>query len=329
MTSHEETILNEINGYIRWSLLHCAIEMRLFDYLCHWTGAEEIAARMDTDHGKTELFLSGLTACGYLHKFCGRYVNTHTTALYLVSSGDLYQGHLFLSMSQMRLQGMDQLSTLLKPCEKPGFHLKAEDVWVRAWEHLLDFQKSIAPNLLSRIHALEGISGYRRLLDLGGGPGHVGISILQAFPVMTGVLFDLPGVVEKTSAHIAAMNMSKRFSPLAGDYNHDSLGRDYDLVIAGRSLYYAKNLDRLMDKIAGAMNHNATLLCMHEGLYNEKTAPAEVVLGRIGVALRGSDVSFERGEIEGAMERAGIGIRALHNLNAFGGNTDLIIGVKP
>ena len=111
-------------------------------------------------------------------------------------------------------------------------------------------------------------------------------------------------------------------------YNRDELGSGYDLIIAGRSLYYADDLGRLLEKITAAMNPGAVFLCLHEGLCNERTGPAEVVLSRIGVALRGSDVSFERGELEEALCAAGLHIQALHNLDELGGNADLIVGVK-
>ncbi len=330
MSPTPETLLNEINGPVRWHLLHYAVQVRIFDLLHDWTAAARIADQLNTDAQRTALYLDGLVACGYLHKFMARYRNTGMAERYLVSDGEQYQGRVFLALSRMRLQHLDRLQELLQPETHDLFRLADETVWAQAAAHLTDFQKAIAPHILARLHAMAHISECRDLIDLGGGPGYIGFTVLQVFTHMRGVLFDLPAVVEQARRLAEAMQLEPpRVRFRAGDYNRDSLGGGYDLVIAGRSLYYAHDIAALMRAIAASMNPKGILLCMHEGLYNERTAPPEVVLSRIGVALRGSDVSFERGELENAITGAGLRIEALHNLDALGGNTDLIVGVRP
>lgn len=325
----QQLLLDEINGYVRWSLLHGAVELQLFDHLRDWAGAGEVAARLDADQRRTALLLDGLTACGYLRKFCGQYMNAATTDRYLVSDADLYQGRVFMALSRLRLQGLDRLPELLRGEDRRTLRLEAEDLWAQAAEHLADFQKLIAPRIASLVSALPNADRFRRLLDLGGGPGGVGLGLLQAFPELEGTLFDLPAVIEQARRQAAAMQLAQRLQFLAGDYNRDDLGAGYDLVVAGRSLYYADDRGRLLAKIAAAMNSGGVLLCLHEGLCNERTRPAEVVLSRIGVALRGSDVSFERGELESGLLAAGLRIQCVYNLDELGGNADLIVGVKP
>jgi hypothetical protein len=43
--------------------------------------------------------------------------------------------------------------------------------------------------------------GIRTLADIGGGNGSVITAILNKYPAMHGILFDLPGVMERTNAH--------------------------------------------------------------------------------------------------------------------------------
>lgn len=328
-TVENRILLDEINGYVRWSLLHCALHLQLFDHLRDWTQADAVAARLDTNGRRTGLLLDGLTACGYLKKFCGRYINAETASRYLVSDADLYQGRVFLAMSRLRLQGLDRLPDLLRAQDDRSVRLEAENLWAQATDHLADFQKLIGPRIANLLSALPNVATLRRMLDLGGGPGGVGLTLLQAFPRLQGILFDLPAVIAKARQQAAAMGLSQRMHFLAGDYNRDDLGSGYDLVIAGRSLYYAADPGRLLEKIAAAMNPGAVLLCLHEGLSNERTQPAQVVLSRIGVALQGSDVSFERGQLESGLHAAGLRIQALYNLDDLGGNADLLVGVKP
>jgi SAM-dependent methyltransferase len=303
--------------------------LRIFDHLKTWATATDVARRLEIHAGKTALFLDSLTACGYVRKFCGRFRNSQMANQYLFSGSGQYQGRVFKAMSHMRLQGLDRLADLLRGDDPESFRLQDESVWSRAAEHLLDFQKSISPFIIDRLHALKDMSDRNSLLDLGGGPGYVGFAVLKEFPHMKGTLFDLPQVAEKARANAAAMNLLPRVRIIGGDYNKDGLGRGYDLVIAGRCLYYGDRLDCLMKRIAESMNKGGILFCMHEGLFNERTAPGDVVISRIGVALRGADVSFERGEMENAMAHAGLEILSIHNSDDPGGNTDLIVGRRP
>jgi hypothetical protein len=52
------------------------------------------------------------------------------------------------------------------------------------------------------IAAAHGFSGYRRIVDVGGGHGALLAAVLDRYQVPFGVLFDLPEVVETTHGAI-------------------------------------------------------------------------------------------------------------------------------
>ena len=56
------------------------------------------------------------------------------------------------------------------------------------------------------------------LADIGGGNGSVLTKILKKFPHMQGLLFDLPGVIERSAPVIAAMNIASRCQLVSGDF---------------------------------------------------------------------------------------------------------------
>ncbi len=60
-------------------------------------------------------------------------------------------------------------------------------------------------------------SGIDTLVDVAGGHGKVLTSVLQAYPTMKGVLFDLPYVVEGARANLAAPGLAGRCRAEAGD----------------------------------------------------------------------------------------------------------------
>ncbi len=61
-------------------------------------------------------------------------------------------------------------------------------------------------------------SGIGTLVDVAGGHGFLLSSILQKYPAMSGVLFDLAHVVEGAQKRIAAMGIAERCQTVAGDF---------------------------------------------------------------------------------------------------------------
>ncbi|HJQ81150.1 MAG TPA: methyltransferase [Lacipirellulaceae bacterium] len=61
-------------------------------------------------------------------------------------------------------------------------------------------------------------SGINTVVDIGGGNGSQLIALLQAHPTMRGILFDLPHVVERAKAPIAAAGLAERCQLVAGSF---------------------------------------------------------------------------------------------------------------
>ena len=61
-------------------------------------------------------------------------------------------------------------------------------------------------------------SGIQTLVDVGGGNGSNITHILQKYPEMQGILFDLPHVVERAQPHIEAAGLSERCKIVGGNF---------------------------------------------------------------------------------------------------------------
>ena len=66
-------------------------------------------------------------------------------------------------------------------------------------------------------------------MDVGGGHGVLMRGVLEAHPHVRGVVFDLPGVIESTRAHLADAGLTDRCEAIAGDF--------FDAVPAGGDAY--------------------------------------------------------------------------------------------
>lgn len=62
------------------------------------------------------------------------------------------------------------------------------------------------------------LSGVKVLADIGGGNGSLLSAVLGKYPTMQGILFDLPGVIERAKTNIEKAGLSGRCSCVAGNF---------------------------------------------------------------------------------------------------------------
>jgi len=68
------------------------------------------------------------------------------------------------------------------------------------------------------VAAAYDFSGFQTVVDIGGGTGNMLVTILDHYPVIRGVLFDLPDVVREAPALIQARGLTDRVTVEAGDF---------------------------------------------------------------------------------------------------------------
>jgi demethylspheroidene O-methyltransferase len=81
-----------------------------------------------------------------------------------------------------------------------------------------------------QVLAAYRVGRHTRLLDIGGGEGTFLRTAARRAPRLQLALFDLPAVVERARARLAAADLLKRSELHAGDFLHDKLPPDCDLI---------------------------------------------------------------------------------------------------
>ena len=82
-----------------------------------------------------------------------------------------------------------------------------------------DVMTSASSDEGAAIAAAHDFSGYRRIVDVGGGHGALLAAVLDRYPRPLGVLFDLPDVVETARGAIDSHIAAGRVEKLAGDFS--------------------------------------------------------------------------------------------------------------
>jgi predicted TPR repeat methyltransferase len=170
---------------------------------------------------------------------------------------------------------------------------------------------------------------FQKMLDLGGGPGLIGMAIVDAHPTMKGVIFDLPPVIKETKKFITEYEMEERMDVLGGDFNRDPIGGGYDLVLASGVLQFATDIDAVVKKVYEALNPRGVFVSLYPfGHTHERTKPESIVLSLLSMALMGQEAGVDQGYIAESMLRSGFTSVRSRALDTFMGPMDLDIARK-
>jgi len=119
------------------------------------------------------------------------------------------------------------------------------------------------------------LTGFRQMVDLGGGTGHLAIAACEKYPALRAIVFDLPQVIETASKHAAQSNAAARLSVLGGNFFHDELP-EADLFAMGRILHDwpEEKIKTLLAKIYSRLPTGGAILLAEKLLLDDKAGPA-------------------------------------------------------
>ena len=318
---------------IRSKLLLAGIELRVFNHMSEPETAETVAAAISSHPKNTGLFLDGLAACDLLLKKNGLYQNAPVTQAFLVEESPTYLGLVFANQFQINYPILNDLPKLVKkgpPPALPEEDGNSEEMCMKfTAAHASTERAGMAQQVAEIVSELPEFPTLQKMLDLGGGPGLIGIAAVATHPNMSGVIFDRLAIVKVARTFIEEYEMEDRVEVLGGDYLQDSIGGGYDLVVASDNLYYGRDeTDLIVKKIYDALNPAGVFVSFHGGLTHERTGPDRMLLGMILDELMGWGSMIDQGFIADSMLRARFKSVRSRTLETDWGPMDLDVGRK-
>ena len=294
---------------VKWEALKTAIELGLFDVVSEWTSAETVAETLSTHAENTGHLMNALAAMGYLEKAGGRFRNSSEAEAFLTTGKETSIGGMLAyheSWFRPVLNGGMVERVCNGPVENAG-DVADEAIWANAARMAANHQRcGRAQRIAACVSALPEFPSFARILDMGGGPGLMGIAVAGSHPSLRCVVFDRESVCRVADEFIAEYGMEERVETRSGDYMADPIGADYDFVMANYTLnFYRDRLDDIVSKVYRALKPGGIFMVTSDGLTEEKTAPLGMVVSWLPSALQGMDLAFEQGVISDAMIRAG------------------------
>jgi SAM-dependent methyltransferase len=323
------TLLGVSSGYWRGCALQAAVRLKIFSIIGQQQkNSALIADEASTDARATELLLDALSAMGLLKKTGLIYSNTDFSKTHLQESSPGYMGHIILHHHHI-LDGWAQLDKAVctgKKIDKRSYGADIER------ESFLLGMFNLAQGLAPQIAASIDLTGRKRLLDLGGGPGTYSIHFCKENPDLEAVIFDRPTTEPIAAKVVASYDLSDRISFEGGDFNTTVLPKNsFDVAWLSHILHSNsyEECEKCIQKTANALTPGGLLL-VHDFILNSvKDGPEFPALFSLNM-LVGTDEgrSYSDREITSMFEQAGLSQITQHNFRAPN-DSSIISAIKP
>ena len=222
-------LLQLSGGYWSACALHAGVELDLFTPLAERArSAEDLAGVVGADPRGLAMLLSALTALHLLEKAGSTFAATPFAAEFLARSSPKYLGHI-IRHHHLLMASWAHLEDAVRkggPIRQRASYDNDEEARESFLMGMFNLATQIAPQIVSRID----LTGRRRLLDLGGGPGTYAIHFCQKNPRLAAVVYDLPSTRRFAEATIARFGLADRVVFTAGDFLTDGITDRFDVA---------------------------------------------------------------------------------------------------
>ncbi|MFN7925583.1 MAG: methyltransferase [Bryobacteraceae bacterium] len=324
-------VVDLIEAFRRSKTMFAAVEFRLFDRLANGPAEPRAIRREDEDLDTLTRLMDACIALGLLTKQGGAYANTPASDAYLRrESPRTMTGYIVYSNRMLW-----QLWAHLEDAVREGSHRWKQvygiegsvfDYFYRTEEAKREFLLGMhgfgliaSPSVVSAFD----LSRFHRMVDLGGGTGHLCLAACERYPNLEAAVFDLPQAV----AFAREFTAGSRVELLAGDFFADPLP-PADLYAVGRILHDwgEEKIKKLLAKIHAALPPRGALLIAEKLLRDDLSGPAHVHMQSLNMLVCTEGRERSLAQYRTLLEAAGF----VEVQGKFTGSTvDAVMAIRP
>ena len=239
--------------------------------------ASTLAHEMGVRPELLDTVLYALASSGLLSVKDGCFSNTAEASRFLVSASKDYIGsnhEVFSDLWSAALRTADTVRSGA-PQAKHDFAAMAPEA-LRSFFRGLDAAARASARKLRRDF---DFSGYRHLLDAGGGSGGIAVGMCQAFPELRATVADLPSVTPVTSEFIEEAGLADRIGTLPCNVVEEPPGGPYDAAVlrAFVQVLSVEDAERALANVAHSLAPGGRIYIMGRMLDDSRLGPPESV----------------------------------------------------
>ena len=312
MEKEQWTVANLLQlsgGYWSACALHAGVKLDLFTPLAERRHtASGLGEFLMIDTRGLAMLLNALAAMGLLEKQGDDYAATSFAAEFLGRTSPAYVGHIIMHHHHLMASWahLDEAVKSGGPIRNRDSHGDDEAMRESFEMGMFNLAMQIAPMIVSRID----LSGRRRLLDLGGGPGTYAIHFCRHNPDLRAVVYDLPSTRRFAEQTIDRFGLNGRISFEAGDFDSDDIQGSFDVAWLSHILHSAgpSGCAAILKKAVATLEPGGMILVLEFIMDDAMDGPTFPALFSLNMLLGTPDgQAYSQGQIFTMLAAAGVG----------------------
>ncbi len=311
-TPDPSPVIDLIEAFRRSKTMFAAVSLGVFEQMP--ATAADAAQHLKADPEATARLLDGCAALGLLRKEGDLYSNMPVAERFLrADSPHTLRGYIRYSD-----EALYPMWAHLDDAVREGSHRWRQTFgldgalfshFFRSDDAMRDFLLGMHGFGMLTSPAVVGafdLSGFRRLVDLGGATGHLTIAACERYPDLRGVVFELPAVAPAAREQVARSSARDRIEVVEGDFFADDLP-DSDLFALGQVLHdwTEDKIARLLRRIYDRLPDGGGLLIAERLLDDDGAGPVPAVMQSLNMLVCTEGRERSPGEYERLLRAAG------------------------
>lgn len=295
MKNDVTTLSNLMWQYRAARVLQVANDLDIFNVISNGPmTAQEISQKCRTKLELTEKLLIACTAMGLLKKQQDRYENTDLAKTFLLPASELYQGNIIAHCAAVWDFWHSLPDEIRLEKSRKGKSAQPHRNFITAMRDVAVIGR--AQMMVDNVD----LTGRKKLLDVGGGPGTYSIAFAKRYPDLKAVVFDIPETIAITKEFIAREKVQDSVITRQGSWDTDTFGEGNDVVLLSNVLHGPDSKAEMkLKKACDSMVKGALLIVQDFLLNDEKTCPLIAALFNVMVG------AFSKSELLGLIKEAG------------------------
>ena len=301
-----DAILERSRQFMTSRIILTAAQLDIFTLLEKQPdSANSLFLQLGVDPRALTRLLDALVAAEILDKKDGIYHNTGQSRLLSANHPETVRP-MVLHMAEI-WNSWSHLTEVVEKGEKPDLVPMTEKD-SQTLEDFIGAMHVAGRQMAADIAADLDLSGYKKLLDIGGASGTYTIAFLNKAPGLSAIVFDLPRVLPMAESRIAENQMADRVELRAGDYNTDEMPAGCDLALLSAIIHQnsPEQNRSLYTRICQALEPGGAILIRDHIMDEDRTIPPGGAIFAINMLVntRGGD-TYTFSEVKSDLEQAG------------------------